>query len=100
MWNSFHGYGHMGTWGPGFWFMPILFLLIPLVIALKGYSLWHAAKRSELWWFIAILVLNTMGILELIYIIFVLKKFTARKEAETYKKEESTPHTHSHEHKQ
>ncbi len=55
--------------------VPILFL-IPIIIALKGYCLWHAAKRGEVWWFIALLILNTLGILELVYIVFVLKKIT------------------------
>ncbi len=44
-----------------------------LVIALKGIALWHAAKREDKWWFIAMLVVNTAGLLELIYIIFFAK---------------------------
>lgn len=46
-----------------------------LVILLKGYALWNAAKRDEMWWFIALLVVNTAGILELIYLIFIVKKW-------------------------
>ncbi len=46
-----------------------------IVICLKGYSLWLAAKRDEKWWFVILLVVNTLGILELIYIIFVAKKW-------------------------
>ncbi len=34
----------------------------------KGIGLWHSARRREKSWFIAILVLNTAGILELIYL--------------------------------
>jgi hypothetical protein len=34
----------------------------------KGCALWHAARRGEVWWFIAILVINTLGILEIIYL--------------------------------
>lgn len=34
----------------------------------KGWALWLAARRGEKWWFIAILVLNTIAILEIIYI--------------------------------
>ena len=56
--------------------------LSPLVIGVvllwvlfwKGCALWIAAKREEGWWFAAILVLNTVGILEIIYIFFVAKK--------------------------
>ena len=55
-------------------FLGGLIILMPIVFALKGFALWHAAKRGELWWFIALLVINTMGILELVYIIGFLKK--------------------------
>ncbi|MBI5457787.1 hypothetical protein HY971_03625 [Candidatus Kaiserbacteria bacterium] len=37
----------------------------------KGLALWRAAKRGDMWWFIAFLFLNTLGILEIIYIFVV-----------------------------
>ena len=46
-----------------------------IIIVLKGYALWHAARRDEKWWFIVLLVINTLGILELIYLIFVVGKW-------------------------
>lgn len=50
------------------------FAIIALVaLALKGIALWHAGRRGEKWWFIAILVINTLGILELVYLIFFAK---------------------------
>jgi 4-amino-4-deoxy-L-arabinose transferase-like glycosyltransferase len=39
----------------------------------KGVALWKAAGKKEKWWFIALLVLNTLGILEILYI-FVFSK--------------------------
>lgn len=39
----------------------------------KGFALWYAAKRGEQWWFIALLIINTVGILEIIYIFFIAK---------------------------
>lgn len=36
----------------------------------KGFALWHSAKNSQKYWFIALLILNTVGILELIYLFF------------------------------
>ncbi len=39
----------------------------------KGFALWHAAKRDEKWWFIAFLLLNTVGILEIVYLFFIAK---------------------------
>jgi len=54
----------------------ILFLALMLaVIALKGYSLWHAAKRDDRGWFVALLIVNTFGILELCYLYFVVGKW-------------------------
>lgn len=51
----------------------ILAVLFILSIVLKGYALWVAAKRNEKWWFIALLVINTMGVLELLYLLFIAK---------------------------
>ncbi len=39
----------------------------------KGVALWKAAGRKDLYWFIAILVLNTLAVLEILYI-FVFSK--------------------------
>ncbi|MES3005980.1 MAG: DUF5652 family protein [Patescibacteria group bacterium] len=86
MWNSFNSFGYgmhtpfLAVWGP------IFGLVALLALALKGYALWHAAKRNEIWWFLAMFIINTMGILELIYIGVVLKKFNSHK-----KIGESTP---------
>ena len=48
----------------------ILFVGIAWSLAWKGVALWRAARRNDLWWFIALLVINTLGILEIIYIVF------------------------------
>ena len=34
----------------------------------KGLALWHSARRAEQWWFVALLFINTLGILEMIYL--------------------------------
>jgi hypothetical protein len=46
---------------------------VVLLIALwtlpwKGVALWKAVKNSHKWWFIVLLVVNTLGILEILYI--------------------------------
>ena len=41
----------------------------------KGLALWRSAALQQKWWFIAILVVNTLGILEIIYIFLVAKKY-------------------------
>ena len=40
----------------------------------KGMALWRAAKHSQRNWFIALLVLNTIGILDIIYLFRFSKK--------------------------
>ena len=39
----------------------------------KGLALWHASQRQQKIWFIVIFVVNTFGILDLIYLLFVAK---------------------------
>jgi hypothetical protein len=43
-------------------------------ICWKGAALWKAAQNSSKIWFIILLVVNTLGILEIIYIFFFSKK--------------------------
>lgn len=52
----------------------MFFPLIIWTIFWKGISLWIAVKNNKKWWFLALLVLNTFGILEIIYIFYVAKK--------------------------
>jgi hypothetical protein len=71
MMNNFYG-GHMfGAW------LPIFGLMFPILlfwsIFWKGLALWHASRKGEHWWFMAILVVNTAGILEIIYLFAILK---------------------------
>ncbi len=52
-------------------------LLIPLLIWVfvwKGFALWKSSRRIEKWWFIALLVINTFGILEILYLFVFSKK--------------------------
>ncbi|MDX9913747.1 MAG: DUF5652 family protein [Candidatus Moranbacteria bacterium] len=54
----------------------MLIWLIPLLIwelVWKGIALWKAAKNNQLNWFTALLILNTVGILPIIYIQFFQK---------------------------
>jgi hypothetical protein len=51
----------------------ILFALSAWSIMWKGLALWRAAKKSEKKWFILLLIINTVGILEILYL-FVFSK--------------------------
>lgn len=45
----------------------------------KGLGLWRSAHAKQQYWFIAILILNTVGILEIIYLFrFATKKMTVK----------------------
>lgn len=44
-------------------------------LAWKGYALWKAAEREHKYWFIAIFLLSTFGILEMIYLFFIARKY-------------------------
>ena len=54
-----------------------LFLLLLWVLPWKGYALWNAAKLRHKWWFIALLLINSLAILDIIYIFAVAKKKNA-----------------------
>ena len=41
----------------------------------KGFALWKSAGLRQKYWFIALLVINTLGILEIIYLFFVARKY-------------------------
>lgn len=56
--------------------IPALIALITWILVWKGIALWKAARRSELGWYVALLVLNTVGILEIIYIFAIARKKT------------------------
>ncbi len=45
------------------WFLALYFWSI----VWKGLALWKSAQREQKWWFIAFLVVNTLGILEILY---------------------------------
>ncbi len=50
-----------------------LLILIVWSIMWKGLALWHSAQRGHSGWFIALLILNTAGILEIIYLFGIIK---------------------------
>jgi len=54
---------------------PFLFaLLAAWTIAWKGIALWKAAQNKSKPWFVVLLVLNTVGLLEIIYVFYFSNK--------------------------
>jgi hypothetical protein len=52
---------------------PILPLLLLWEGFWKGLALWHSGRRGQSWWFVILLVVNTVGILEIIYLFGIAK---------------------------
>lgn len=52
----------------------LLFAAYLWTLLWKGIALWRAANLKQRNWFVAILVLNTLGILELAYLFYFAKK--------------------------
>lgn len=40
----------------------------------RGLALWHSARKNQLFWFLPLLVINSIGILPIIYLLY-LKYF-------------------------
>ena len=54
----------------------ILLIVVLWSIPWKGVALWKAARLGSKTWFVVLLVLNTLAILDIIFIYFVAKKYT------------------------
>lgn len=54
-----------------FW---IIIALVTWTLPWKGYALWKAARQNDRNWFIALLIINTIAILEILYIFIFSKK--------------------------
>ncbi len=69
MFPLFNSYGFPG-FGPG---ASVAFGLVAIIVLVwsfiwKGLALWRAARRGETYWFVALLIINTLGILEILYL--------------------------------
>ncbi len=63
----------IGNLDPGLAALLILALVI-WTLYWKGRALWTAARASDLKWFVALLLINTLGILEILYLYFIARK--------------------------
>jgi hypothetical protein len=74
-WQSFYA----GPVSPGFFGAAgILLVIVALwTLAWKGMALWKAAREGSKPWFIALLLINTVGILDILYLYVFSKKKAA-----------------------
>lgn len=52
----------------------LLYILFFWSLLWKGIALWRASRQSQRNWFIALLIVNTFGIAEIVYLFFFSKK--------------------------
>lgn len=71
--NKFTELGWSGApeWVREFW--PFMMPLLIWSLFWKGLALWHAGRRGQPWWFVILIVVNTAGILEIVYLFAILK---------------------------
>ena len=67
-----------------FGFSPSIFWSLAIFFSIwtffwKGLALWKAARLSHKKWFVVLLIVNTTGILEIVYIYFFARKSEAKK---------------------
>lgn len=77
-WQSF-----VGASSPGFLGVTgVLFVLVMLwSLVWKGMALWKAAQKGDKVWFVVLLVVNTVGILDILYLYVFSKKSQVPMEA-------------------
>jgi len=56
-------------------YLVVLVLVIIWSLIWKGIALWKSARLSHKPWFVVLLVINTVGILDIIYIYFIANKY-------------------------
>lgn len=54
--------------------MPFFVLIAILDLIIKGFALWRAAQSGQKVWFVVLLILNTAGLLPLLYLFVINKK--------------------------
>jgi len=53
---------------------PQMYLFLVWSLGWKGWALWRASKNSQRYWYLAMLVINTVGLVEIIYLVFFQKQ--------------------------
>lgn len=57
----------------------VIIIIFAWSLIWKGLALWKAAKKNHFVWFIALLIINTLGILEILYIYIFSEKRKQKK---------------------
>jgi hypothetical protein len=64
---------------------PVLLILIVIwTVIWKGLALWKSARLGNKGWFVVLLIVNTLGLLEILYL-FIFSEMERRKKSEKKK---------------
>jgi hypothetical protein len=63
------------------WLGLILVLLVVWSLTWKGMALWRSARRGHKVWFVVFLLVNTLGILEMVYVLAIAPRSGKRQDA-------------------
>jgi hypothetical protein len=66
-WWSIHQYRELWDYSGGRLFLPFLIPVALWSLIWKGLALYKAARNEHKGWFVALLIINTAGILEIVY---------------------------------
>jgi len=50
--------------------LPFAIILLAWTVIIKGFALWYAGRNNQKLWFVFLLVVNTLGFIEVLYLIF------------------------------
>lgn len=67
----------------------MLMILVLIDLALKGWGMWRAARMQKKSWFIALLLINSMGILPVIFLLMTNEEY-GKSHSQVY--ERDAPH--------
>jgi len=60
------------------WLICLFFLILLWSAVWKAIALWKAGRNNQLGWFVALFIINTAGLLEIIYLLAFQKKIKER----------------------
>ena len=70
---NFNSWDSMMSWGGQPWMGAGFGLLAIWSLVWSGLALWKSARNNDRYWFIALLIINTAGILEMLYLFLFAK---------------------------
>ncbi|MFC1647139.1 DUF5652 family protein [Patescibacteria group bacterium] len=69
------------------WWLFVFFIII-WILYWKGVALWFAARRGDKIWFLLFIAVHTLGLLEIIYLLFIVRYFSDKKNRKKYSKKD------------